>query len=247
MRIILAFVFICSTVSGFAQFKSARELVHKMYVDVKENPMAGFTFRQETIRYRTDTLSGDTSTWYEAIQYPDKFRIDFGDPAEGNAVLYKNDSAYIFKGGQLDKSRFEPMPLLFLEGGMAFYPFKAVMPRLQELGLDTSILSKQDWMGKSYWVLGAKPGDLNARQVWVDANSLMPIRRLDPHPSGKTIELVYKNFKDFDGHQIETRVDIFVEGKFIQKEFYHDIDPNPSIPEDFFEPSKFGASHWLKN
>jgi hypothetical protein len=69
---------------------------------------------------------------------------------------------------------------------------------------------------------------------------------MDPHRSGKTIELVYKNFENFDGHLIETRVDIFIEGDLIQKECYHNINIDPKIPEDFFEPAKFGSSHWWK-
>jgi hypothetical protein len=30
-------------------------------------------------------------TWYEYIIFPDKFRIDFGDKKEGNAVFYVKD------------------------------------------------------------------------------------------------------------------------------------------------------------
>ena len=35
-----------------------------------------FTFVQTTESYKNDSLS-KTSTWYEAVMFPDKFRIDF--------------------------------------------------------------------------------------------------------------------------------------------------------------------------
>jgi hypothetical protein len=247
MRSSLAFLFVFLSLIAHGQYNSARELVHDMYLDIREEPLEAFTFKQETIRYRGDTLTGDTSIWYEVIQYPDKFRIDFGHPEAGNAVIYKSDSAFVFREGILQTARYEPMPLLFLEGGMLFYPFDEVMSRLQSLGLDTAVFNQQEWQGNSYWVLGAEPGDLQSRQVWVDTKTLMPVRRIDPHRSGKSIELVYKNFKEFEGHWIETRVDIFIDGNFIQKEFYHDIDPDPKIPEGLFDPEKFGMVHWKKD
>lgn len=148
-----------------------------MYDALKEEPLEQFTFSQNTIRYRNDEQV-DTSIWYEAIQYPDKFRIDFGDPEEGNAVIYRNDSAYIFRNHELQTSRLEPMPLLFLEGGMEFLPFEKVLPRLFALGLDTTEFRKTNWEGAEYYVIGAKEGDMEARQVWVDAEKLFPIRRL---------------------------------------------------------------------
>lgn len=217
-----------------------------MYDALKEEPLEQFTFSQKTIRYRNDGQV-DTSIWYEAIQYPDKFRIDFGDPAEGNAVIYRNDSAFIFRNHELQTSRLEPMPLLFLEGGMEFLPFDEVMPRLFELGLDTAEFRKTNWEGAEYYVIGAKEGDMEARQVWVDVEKLIPIRRLDPHPSGQVIELVYKDFKNFNGSMIETRVDIFIKGKLIQEEYYLDIDPDPKIPSGFFNLENFGKVHWRSN
>ena len=48
------------------------------------------TFSQQTIQTRP-TAVVDTSTWYEALKTPDRLRIDFGDPKNGNGVLYTAD------------------------------------------------------------------------------------------------------------------------------------------------------------
>ena len=57
-----------------------------------------FSFNQTTEIYRNDTLRR-SETWYENIKFPNDFRIDFGNPDSGNAVIFKNDSSYLFRGG----------------------------------------------------------------------------------------------------------------------------------------------------
>ncbi|MDO1445326.1 hypothetical protein Q0590_03640 [Rhodocytophaga aerolata] len=63
------------------------EAMQKKYVGKWAHTL---TFTQYNTHYEKDTISG-TSVWYEAIKYPDKFRIDFGDPSLGNAVLFTNE------------------------------------------------------------------------------------------------------------------------------------------------------------
>ena len=43
------------------------------------------TFVQKTTQTRNGVT--DTSTWYEALKSPDRLRIDFGDPNNGNGVI----------------------------------------------------------------------------------------------------------------------------------------------------------------
>src|ERR1044072_120540 len=61
---------------------------HKRYYKA---PCKRYTFSQRNTHYKADTVSGH-SEWHEAIDFPDKFRIDFGDRANGNFVIFKHDS-----------------------------------------------------------------------------------------------------------------------------------------------------------
>src|SRR5579862_2593454 len=79
-----------------------------------------FTFVQTTERFKNDSLV-NSSIWYEAISYPDKFRIDFGDLRNGDAVIFANDSAYNFGAGTLKSVKADKNDLTFLLGGMYFY------------------------------------------------------------------------------------------------------------------------------
>src|ERR1044071_7153344 len=63
--------------------------------------------QKTTIRRQsgTDTVQ----TWYESLRHtPEsgtRLRIDIGNPADGNGVLYTADSTYVFRGGKLTATR----------------------------------------------------------------------------------------------------------------------------------------------
>ncbi|MEM7299328.1 MAG: hypothetical protein AAF391_13805, partial [Bacteroidota bacterium] len=66
----------------------------------QEGRLMAFTFVQETIRFRDGEVR-DTATWYEAVQYPNFFRIDLGEKDLKNRNLYRNDSVYVIREGEL--------------------------------------------------------------------------------------------------------------------------------------------------
>ena len=95
-----------------------------------------FRFNQTTEMYHHDSLVR-SETWYENIKFPDDFRIDFGNPDSGNAVIFKNDSSYFFRNGKLAAARPDENDLLFILGGMYFYPFDEIIPKMKSYGYNT--------------------------------------------------------------------------------------------------------------
>jgi hypothetical protein len=79
---------------------STEQLLQAMQKRYKGKWARSITFTQYNTHYIADTIK-NTSVWYEAIVYPGDFRIDFGDPSEGNAVIFAQDSVFSFKEGQL--------------------------------------------------------------------------------------------------------------------------------------------------
>src|SRR5215467_11433168 len=75
-------IVICAASLLFASFSirnKSEELLKKMYEHYHGKWYRTLTFSQTTENYRQDSLI-KTSTWYEYVLFPDKFRIDFGDP-----------------------------------------------------------------------------------------------------------------------------------------------------------------------
>ena len=96
-----------------------------------------------------------TSTWYEAIIFPEKFRIDFDDRKSGNAVLYLGDSMYVFRKNKMVTKRYNDDNLTFLLGGMYFYSFDTALSKLNRMGYDTKKFHENTWKGKPVYVIGA--------------------------------------------------------------------------------------------
>jgi hypothetical protein len=127
------------------------KLMHKKYY---EAPCKSYTFSQKNIHYKNDTISGN-STWHEAIEFPDKFRIEFGTKEMGNFVIFKNDSVFNYKNNLLVKTRSDSSTLLLLLGGMYYRKIEDVLKRSQNANYNLKIVSVQKWNDSETYVIGA--------------------------------------------------------------------------------------------
>jgi hypothetical protein len=203
------------------------------------------TFVQYNTHYKNDSVSG-TSVWYEAIAYPDKFRIDFGHPREGNAVIFANDSVFNFKEGQLKASRRQPNNLMLVAGGIYFLKKSEALQRLKEAGYDITTFHEGNWQGKPVYVIGAAKGDLSKTQFWIDKENLYLVRTLTPTPDQHLQEARFSKHIKSAGGWIETEVLFLTDGIKEQLEEYKEIKANAHLPEGLFNHTSFGKIHWMK-
>ena len=124
-------IFIATAALIFCLIKTnnSEEVLQKMYNQYAGKWMHNFTFDQTTGMYRNDSLIR-TVVWHEAIVYPDKFRIDFGNTKDGNAAIFTKDSVYSFRNGKLMRTSPNDDDLTFILGGMYFYSFDTVKAML---------------------------------------------------------------------------------------------------------------------
>ena len=222
----------------------AEQLIHQMYDRYHGKWYTSFTFVQKTERYRNDSLV-QKSTWYEAISYPDKFRIDFGDPKEGNAVIFRNDSVYNFRSGQLKNKSLDKNDLTFLLGGLYFYTLEEVFAQLKSFHYDLNKFHEDRWDGRDVYVIGALSPQEKTNQLWIDKENLILVRMIKYDDSSKE-EGVFGNHIKAGGGWSETTAVFYVNDKLIQKEFYSDCQANPSLDPALFDPDAFGKWHWHK-
>jgi hypothetical protein len=202
-----------------------------------------FTFNQTTEVYRNDSLLR-TQTWYEAISFPDKFRIDFGNVDSGNAAIFKGDSSYNFRRGKLLRVRKDANDLTFLLGGMYFYPFSEVVNKTKELGYDLSKSYENTWKGKP--VIGATVDGEKVNQLWIDKTNLILVRMIK-YENGKKEEGLFEDQVKMGGGWTETKAIFYFDDKLAQRELYHDMKANPVLDNRLFDPTAFGQWHWMKN
>ncbi len=227
-----------------AQITSTGQLMDAMQVKNRSDWFKEFTFTQETIRYNQNGAVRDTAIWYEAVSYPDLFRIDYND--QGRFIIFRNDSAYRFQNYNFQSARIEPQEFLLFKGGMYFISPARVMDKLNEYGYDTSVFREDRLNGKRAYVVGAKEGDLETKQFWVDADHFYTVRRVSKTGRGAVLDVQYSDHKRVEGGWVEQTVTFFLDGRMLQIEHYLDIDASKRLSKEVFDPAK-PSKYWYKN
>jgi outer membrane lipoprotein-sorting protein len=227
------------------KISSAQSLIEAMQSKYAGKWSRSITFVQYNTHYQADTIQ-NTSLWYEAIEYPDKFRIDFGEPREGNAVIFANDSVFNFKAGELVAKRQQANTLMLLAGGIYFVSADKALSKLQEAGYMISKFHEATWEGKPAYVVGAEKGDLQASQFWIDKAKLYLVRTITLTPDNHIQEARFSKHIKTAGGWTETEVVFLKDGKRQQLEVYKDIKVNRALPSMLFNASHFGKVHWIR-
>ena len=220
----------------------AEEVIRQMYDRYHGKWYSSFTFVQKTERYRNDSLV-QTSTWYEALIYPDKFRIDFGDLKDGNAVIFRNDSVYNFRNGELKNKGLDKNDLTFLLGGLYFYPLDKVFAELKSLHYDLGKFREDSWNGREVFVIGASASGEKTNQLWIDKERLILLRMIK-YDDNKKEEGIFGDHIQTGGGWSETSAIFYIDDKLIQKEFYRDCKANSPLDPTLFDPALFGKWNW---
>ena len=200
--------------------------MHKKYAG---NYCHTVQFKQKTTRY-VDDLVTDTSYWYEWIQYPDKFRIDFTTQYGGNCVIFKHDSVFNYKKHQLVKAGADENDLLLLLGGMYFRQVEQVMARLKKAGYALDKLASVSLNGIECYVIGEK----DAHQIWVDKKDLKVVGLNTKLNETDWLELHFDAFQKSCKGFTETKVSAKKNGKLEQVEEYLNIKTEVAIPDSIF-------------
>ncbi len=224
--------------SSFYGQKNGEDILRQMHKRYAGKWYRSFTFNQTTEQYRNDSLLR-TSTWHEAIVFPDKFRIDFGDKKDSNAVIYLRDSVYSFRKGKLVRKTINDEDLTFLLGGMYSYSFDSAKIKMKKQGYDLTKFYEDNWKGQPAYVIGAANSAEKTNQLWIDKEKLVVLKFIKYSGEEKEEGI-------FSGHQrfgkngwSETACDFYVNDKLIQKEKYYDCRADADIDIAIFDPYNY--------
>lgn len=211
------------------------------------------TFVQTTTR--TDSTGKETkTTWYESLRYTDaqgtQLRIDFGDPKEGNGVIYTIDSLWVFRAGQQRAARGGGNLLLPLVEGIYVQPVERSLKELAPTGVDFSKpIVTGSWHGRPVWIAGATAaGDTTSPQIWVDVENKAVVRaRFAPVPGATPVmDMHFEKVVKAGGGALATRCEFYVAGKLEQAEDYNDWKTDVALSPGLFDPATFStAPHWV--
>jgi hypothetical protein len=240
------------TVARASEPKSGSELLERMHDHwTTGNPwFKTLIFTQRTTVVRRDGTK-NVSTWYESVLAPDRLRIDFGDPAEGNGVVYTADSVYVVRAGKVERKAADGNPFLPFVIGVYTQPLEHTLAQLEPLGIDMSRVRSDSWEGRPVYVVGARDAsDTSSAQFWVDSDRLILLRMVlapsaEAGARSEPLDIHLDDYVEVGGGWLATKVVMYASGVARQTEEYSDWKAGVELSPDFFVAEKWSAvPHW---
>jgi hypothetical protein len=203
------------------------------------------TFVQTSTYFRPDGSTSRVETWYEAAALPGRLRIDLGDLAKRNGVLYRGDSVYQVQNGEVTDRRVGTNPLLVLAFDVYAQPAAKTLEQLRRLGFDVGVLHIDSLGGKRMYVVGAGPRDSTTNQFWIEADRLLFTRLIQTDQRGRTQDILFEEYAQHGGGWVAEVVRFFREGRMFFLEEYSAVRVNVALDDNLFLPERWtSATHW---
>jgi hypothetical protein len=221
-------------------FATGEELVRAMHDRYATTWYRTLSFQEDAIRTAPD---GTTSTevWLEAAEIPGRLWIDTGPRGGGNGVIYRGDSLYVIRGGDVTRALAQRNLLLVLGFDVYRQPVETTMQVLRDEGFRLDTVRTDTWEGRPVYVVGAAAGDSTTKQFWIDAERLVFVRLLEP--DGKepahVSDIRFEKYERQGGGWVAPRVDFLVDGKRTMLETYSNVRVDVPLEAWRFEPKEW--------
>ena len=232
-----------------ATLPTGADIVKSMHDKYAGKWFKTLTFVQKTTR-KTKDGRDTVNTWYEAASLPGHLRIDIGNPADGNGVLYTHDSTYQMSKGSRKQAVAGGNPLIPLLFDVYVVPVDLTIADMRHtLKIDLSKVSQSTFDGHPVYIIGADTGQEKAPQVWIDTERLVVLRQVfvvGPDTAPTYIDSQFKQYRPIGQSWIAPECSFFINGKLLQKEEYTDIKADVPLSDGFLDPAQWkSAPHWL--
>ena len=206
------------------------------------------TFVQKSTYLRPDGTVSRVETWYEAGVIPGRLRIDLGDLARGNAVLYRNDSVYSLQDSRVVDRRAGRNLLLVLGFDVYGQPAAKTLALLRDERINVSVVRTDTLNGKRAYVVGAGPTDSTSNQFWIEAERLLFVRLIQTDAArNRTTDIRFEKYVQHGGGWVAEEVRILGGGRMTFHEEYSNVRVNVTLDDNLFVPEKWStATHWFK-
>lgn len=229
--------------------KTGADVLQRMHNAYEGAWYSTLTFTQKTTQFPPNRAPVVT-TWYESLRYAQplgaQLRIDIGDPAAGNGVLYTADSGWVVRGGKLTASRGgnEFLPLI---EGVYMQPVERTLRELQTTKIDMQRVTSGRWRDRAVWIVGAStPSDTTAPQFWVDAERNVVVRMILSASPTAVMDIRLDNYVPLAGGWLATKIEMFIGGAPRQFEEYSEWKANVELSPALFDVATWtSAPHWV--
>ena len=198
------------------------------------------TFAQKTTMYRKDGAK-QIQSWRESLRHSaqggTQLRIEFGDPAAGNGVMYTPDSSWRFAGGKLVDSNADGNAFLPLIEGVYVQAVAKTVAELVPTHVDLNRVVAGRWRSRPVWIVGVSiREDTTSPQFWVDVATKVVVRmivRLGSSPTPLDVHL--DDYVAAGGGMLATKISMFSKGSPMQVEDYADWRADVPLTDAMFD------------
>lgn len=208
--------------------------VHRRYADTR--------FRTLTFTQKTTFPDGRVEWWYEAESIPGMARVDIAPLADRKTSIFRNDSAYVYEGGELQRSGGRLAMTMWTLMDMYAIPPERTAEALRFRGVDLALTHERMHDGRRVIVIGAAEADSTKQQVWLDAEHLYAVRHIIPRGGHRVIDVSGHVFRD--GGWVEQEIRVWLNGELQLLEEYFDTRTNVALPAGLFEPEPYLPPPW---
>jgi len=219
-----------------------RELLRQMHDRYAGHWYRTLTFVQQNTATHPDG-STEHSIWKEYAAIPGRLRIDFQPGDSGNGALFTMDSQFTFAHDSLRAAVAFVHPLMVLGFDVYAQPVERTIAQLEGLKIDLSVVHEESWHGRQVLVVGARAGDLRARQFWIDKGRLVFVRMLQPgRDTTKTSDIRFEDYRQVGPAWVSARVEFLTDGQQRWLEEYTEIKTDVALPDGLFDPRRWRES-----
>jgi hypothetical protein len=208
-------------------------------------------FGQKTTQIRGDGKAVE-STWHESLRHTAatgvQLRIDMGDLAAGNGVLYTTDSSWRVQKGALSRTSADGNEFLPLIEGVYVQPVSKTAAEIANMHVDLSRVHAGAWRERPVWIVGASAAsDTTSPQFWVDQARNVVVRAILRPDAKTTLDISLDGYEAVGPAWLATKISMAVNGKTIQTEEYYDWKTNVDLSPALFDVKTWTtAPHWAK-
>jgi hypothetical protein len=246
-NLILVVLFSTSIFAEGQNLRSGEDLLRAMHERYQSSWYHTLTFVQKSTTYKPDGTSS-AETWYEAASLPGKLRIDIGPASDGNGYVLVDGNVTIIKANKVASTR--PLVNMLLVLGFDVYRQDPATTAkvVKGEGYDLTKLREDAWEGKAAYVVGADKGDLKSKQFWVEKDTLLFVRDIEParQDPTKLDDIRFTSYRPIAGAWVAAGVEVWSEGKKVFTEDYTDIQANVKLDPAVYDADKFSSTHWEK-
>jgi outer membrane lipoprotein-sorting protein len=247
MKRLVFFLALTLTLANAQEIRNGENVLRAMHDRYQATWYTSLTFTQKSTTYNSDGTS-KVDTWYEAALLPGKLRIDFGAPSDGNGAILSDGRVTLLRAGKVSGSRASVNILLVLGFDVYRQAPETTIKVVKSEGYDLSKLREDVWDGHPAYVVGADKGDLTSKQFWVEKDTSLFVRVIEPSQNDpkELDDIRFLDYRTLAGGWVAARVEVHVGDKTVFTEEYSDILANVKLDPATFDPTQFNSTHWEK-